>query len=107
MECILGVLYQLRSTFGAFIDLNILFEFISLLYMIMWENNKSVYLLYVLSQTTDIQVNLKLKKIKQERMIMIGIKTLMVISFVQRIFGLMVILRYIQDFTMVYFYDDE
>jgi hypothetical protein len=58
---VLAVMYQLRSLLVSFVDFNILFEFISLLHIILTEEKKSMAQILYLKKIADSTVVEKYK----------------------------------------------
>lgn len=63
------ILYQMRSLALQLVSFNILFEFISLLHLILSEENKSMAQILFLKKNADIQLYEKLVIVRQERCI--------------------------------------
>lgn len=62
-------LFQLRSLLCSYIDINVMFEFMSLLHLILTEQNKEIgYILY-LAALADSTVKAKRRLILQEKII--------------------------------------
>lgn len=82
-----------------FVVINIIFEFISLLYIITNEENKSMAQILYLQKLADRTVVEKGKLLRQERIIYCLMRTLMLYSFIVRCTGFLVRLEYLKFYT--------
>ena len=69
MVILIDVLYQIRSLCGSILDLNIVFEFIALLSMILNEQGKTMGEVLYLARNADNTVKEKVKILRREKAI--------------------------------------
>lgn len=86
---LLGVLHQIRGFLLSIVVFNVLFEFITLLYIILSEQNKSMEEILFLKKMADSQMKEKRKMICQEKTIKYVMWFFLFSIFVTRLFGIL------------------
>jgi hypothetical protein len=87
---LLSVFYQLRSALSANTDLNIMFEFLSLLHLILTEQGKEVGHILFLAVVADSQVQAKRRLICQEKCIKFLLYLITAYVSILRLMGLLI-----------------
>lgn len=99
MMIVLALFYQIRSMLSANTDLNIMFEFISLLHLINTEQDKEVGHILFLAAVADSQVAAKRKLICQERAIKCMLYLITGYVLILRSMGLLIEFQFLRSYT--------